>query len=350
MITTALAILDLADMMMTIQEIEERCDTLHSADGARHALELPPLTARRTFFPLGFPVEIRTNSEEIFPHCERKWGAFEKRFDTQPVVAEIHVIESDSNECPPRPTYRFLQQMMAMVADANNFCTAEFPRGRTRMVVSTAALRHPAYLRQVFLDCAAACQIGTAHTTPIHAACVAFQGAGVLLCGDSGAGKSSLAYACARAGWEYVTDDTSYLLHCAGDRTVIGDCHKLRFRPSAVGIFPELAGIEIVPRILGRPSIELPTAMIHNIKRLERTRAEFVVFLNRRAQGAPELVQYRPDVARHYMRQVLFGSPETLARQYAAVDRLLAANVFELRYQSLEWAEWRLRLLVRDGC
>lgn len=218
------------------------------------------------------------------------------------------------------------------------------------MVVSTAALHHPAYLGQVFLDCVAACQIGTAFTTPIHAACIALQGAGVLLCGDSGAGKSSLAYACARAGWEYVTDDTSYLLHGADDRTVIGNCHKLRFRPSAADIFPELAGIETVPRIMGRPSMELSTAPMQNIKRLESTRAKFVVFLNRRAPGAHELVQYRADVAHRYMRQVLFGSPETLSRQYDAIDKLLAANVFELRYQSLEWAEQRLRLLVRDGC
>jgi hypothetical protein len=239
---------------------------------------------------------------------------------------------------------------MVMIADTSNFCVAEFPRGRTRMVVSAAALRHPGYVRQIFLDCAAACQIGTAYTTPIHGACVSVQGVGVLLCGDSGAGKSSLAYACARAGWEYVSDDTSYLLQGSKDNTIIGDCHKLRFRPSAVDMFPELAGLPIVPRVLGRPSIELATAPMANIRRLESTRVEFVVFLNRRMPGSAELVHKHPEAARPYMRQVLFGSPETLSAQYADIDRLLSANLFELRYESLEWAVQRLGHLAREGC
>jgi hypothetical protein len=335
---------------MAIQQIQNLSNVPLYHESVRHPLEAPPLTMRRTYFPLGFPVEIHTNSEEIFPHCERKWGAFERRFDIEPIVAEIHVIESDSSECPPTPTYRFLGNTMMMIADPSNFCVADFPRGKTRMVISAAALRYPGYVRQVFLDCAAACQIGTAYTTPIHAACVASLGAGVLLCGDSGAGKSSLAYACARAGWEYVTDDTSYLMRGSNDGTIIGDCHKLRFRPSAVDIFPELAGLPVVPRILGRPSIELATAQMVNIRRLESTRVEFVVFLNRRMPGAAELVHMRADGARQYMRQVLFGAPEMLSAQYADIDQLLSANVFELRYESLEWAVQRLRRLVREGC
>jgi hypothetical protein len=41
--------------------------------------------------------------------------------------------------------------------------------------------------------------------------------------------------------------------------------------------------------------------------------------------------------------------PETIATQYEAIDRLLAADVFELRYSDLEWAIERLQTLVRQG-
>lgn len=335
---------------MKLQQIESVYNPSPYQEFLRHPLEAPQLTMLRTYFPLGFPVEIHTNVEEIFPHCERKWGAFEKRFDTEPIVVEIHGVESDATECPSAPAYHFLEHTMVMIADASNFCVANFPRGKTRMIMSAASLRHPGYVRQVFLDCAAACQIGTAYTTPIHAACVASQAIGVLLCGDSGAGKSSLAYACARAGWDYVTDDTSYLVRGSNDGRVIGDCHKLRFRPSAVDIFPELAGLPVVPRILGRPSIELPTGAMVNIRCLQSTRVQYVVFLNRLIPGAAELVRKGSEAASQYMRRVLFGSPETLAEQYADIDRLLSGNVFELRYQSLEWAVERLGHLVREGC
>jgi hypothetical protein len=38
-----------------------------------------------------------------------------------------------------------------------------------------------------------------------------------------------------------------------------------------------------------------------------------------------------------------------LAGQYAAIERLLVAEVFELRYSELDWAVDQLRTLARKG-
>jgi hypothetical protein len=78
-------------------------------------------------------------------------------------------------------------------------------------------------------------------------------------------------------------------------------------------------------------------------------RVDFIVFLNRRTDSPSQLVPYRRDVARHYMRQVLYGPAELLAVQYRAIERLLTADIFELRYTDLSWAVDRLRKLVREG-
>jgi hypothetical protein len=45
----------------------------------------------------------------------------------------------------------------------------------------------------------------------------------------------------------------------------------------------------------------------------------------------------------------LYGSPQSLAVQYEAIERLLAAEVFELRYSNLDWATDRLRMLTLEG-
>jgi hypothetical protein len=158
-----------------------------------------------------------------------------------------------------------------------------------------------------------------------------------------------LSYACARAGWTYVSDDASFLLNDGKDRLVTGNCRQVRFRPSAAELFPEVKGLEITPRAAGKPSIELPTAFFPEMICAQSTRVDFLVFLNRRAPGPAELVTYRKDVARHSMRQVLYGSPESLAVQYAALERLLAAELFELRYSHLDWAVQRLETLAREG-
>jgi hypothetical protein len=182
----------------------------------------------------------------------------------------------------------------------------------------------------------------------VHAACVALDGHGVLLCGDSGAGKSTLSYACARSGWTYVTDDSSFLLNSGTKRLVTGNCHQVRFRPSAAELFPEIRGLEITPRAAGKPSIELPTGPMPYMNLSQNAKVDFIVFINRRP-GPPQLRPYRTDVARYFMRQALYGTPQSLATQYEAIDHLLTAEIFELRYSDLDWAIDRLKTLVREG-
>ena len=74
-----------------------------------------------------------------------------------------------------------------------------------------------------------------------------------------------------------------------------------------------------------------------------------MVFVNRHSGGPQELVPYRKDVARQFMRQVLYGTKETLAVQYPAIERLLEAEVLELRYTDLDWGIERLRKLLQEG-
>jgi len=333
---------------MTVQEIEAACRELEPPGCEEYYNDAPALTLETMLFPLGFPMRVRTNSAKALHVSRMKWSVFEQVFDTDPIETQIHEIETQSRECPPAPVFRFMENMLLVTADTDNVCVAQFPTGKTRMVVSSAAIAHPTYFSQTFLEAAPAAQIFTRLATPIHAACVAIGGCGVLLCGDSGAGKTSLSYACACAGWQFISDDSIYLLHNETGRQVLGNCHQVRFRPSAAELFPEISGAEIAPRMYGKPSIELPTSLWPTINATRFAHIDFIVFLNRRQPDVKDLVQYRKDVARCYMRQNLFGTNQTKSAQYAAIERLLEAEVLELRYQSLDWAVGRLERLVRE--
>ena len=83
--------------------------------------------------------------------------------------------------------------------------------------------------------------------------------------------------------------------------------------------------------------------------RRERVRVDFVVFLKRGSTSPARLEPYRKEVARMYMREGVYGTREFRERQFAAVERLLAADVFELQYSDLGSAVERLRRLVEDG-
>lgn len=334
--------------MLTIQELESACESSQPIVLPRHEIATPELLLRATYYPYGFAVEVRTNSGCVLEQMREMWGKFEKEHDTEPIQCDIQVVESDSADCPPTPTSRIMLPLMICVADANNYSIVDLEKCRTTITISRAALRHPLYA-QYFLLGTPVCCVATRHTTGVHAGCVALAGRGVLLCGDSGAGKSTLSYACARAGWTYVSDDGSFLLNGGTQRLVTGNCYQVRFRPSVTQLFPELADLKITPRAAGKPSIELPTSQMANISCMPIVRVEYIVFLNRRAEGQPQLVPYRKDVARQYMRQQLYGLPETITVQHSAIERLLAAEVFELRYTELDWAIERLRALVLEG-
>lgn len=335
---------------LTIQEIEAMFRESIQPSFEEYYNDAPALTLEAMFFPLGFPLRVRSNSAEALDVCRMKWGAFEQWFDTDPMETHIHVVETQSRECPPAPTYRVVEQTLLVTADADNVCVAQFPLGKTRMVVSSAAVAHPSYFSEIFLEAASASQLWTRFATPIHAACVAIDGRGVLLCGDSGAGKSSLSYACARAGWQFISDDCSYLLHHETGRNVVGNCHQVRFRPSAVELFPEIAEAEVTPRLDGTPSIDFHTSNWPTIEATRGTQVDFIVFLNRRLPGRVDLVPFSKDVAYCFICQNLFGTSETKSAQRVGIERLMDAEVLELRYQSLDWAVSRLEQLVREGC
>jgi hypothetical protein len=335
--------------MMTIQEIEIACAAARPLDFSRHPLEAPEATLRGKFYPYGFPIEVRTNRAEILAAFDESFRVFDKRFDTRPVAIDVHVLPGGETECPPAPDHHMMTPLLVWTANGENLAIVDFDRIRSQVVVSEAALRHPLYLRYFFLEAAATCHITSRYTTPVHAGCVALDGRGVLLMGDSGAGKSTLSFACARAGWSYVGDDGSLMVNHQTQRIVLSNCHQVRFRPETIELFPELHGLEITPRAEGKPSIEFPTASLPHLRLAEAAHVDYIVFINRNWDGPAELTPWRRDVARLAMRQVVIGTPELLAAQYATIERLLTAELFELRYRDLDSAIERLQTLVREG-
>jgi hypothetical protein len=336
-------------MLLTIDEIELACAENKQLDFTRHPCEVPPLTMRETFYPLGFPVELRTNSAEILLQAKTIWSIFPNRFDREPIRVDVHVLPVDREECPPAAIAHIMGSLVVNIADQDHFSIADLDQGTTQITITRGAEKYPSYLAWFFLGSAPLCHVANRHTTVVHAACVARDGRGMLLCGDSGAGKSSLAYACGRSGWTYISDDASYMLNDRNDRLVTGNCHSLRFRPSAEDLFPEIAGHEITPRATGKPSIELPTAPMTWMACEPTAQIDFVVFLNRRAKGEPGLIPYSLDIARNVMRQSQIGPQRFRTAQDDSIERMLTADVFELRYRDLDWAVARLDKLTQEG-
>jgi hypothetical protein len=332
--------------VLTLEEIERACETSESipaSDVVHVRMEFP---FRRVFHPLGFPLELSSNSEEVIEAAEEGWGGFSPQFETPPLAMQVGVLPSESSGIPPAPEVRVQQHLLSFIADKENYGVNDMARGFSSIWLTPDAVSSRSYLRYFFLDCAMFCQIAVRYATGVHAACVARNDVGALLVGDSGAGKSTLAYACAKAGWTYITDDGSFLVHDREDHLVTGNCHQLRFRPSAISIFPEIDGREITQRSdVTKPSIEVKTAGLAGVRYAQTANTRYLVFLNRRQNSNAALRPYNKKVAREFLLQGRFAPLDRMPRHYSAIDRLLEIEVLELRYRDLDWAIEQLNTL-----
>jgi hypothetical protein len=170
-----------------------------------------------------------------------------------------------------------------------------------------------------------------------------------LLCGESGAGKSSLAYACARRGWGYLCDDASCLRrHCA-DRTVIGNPYRLRLRPDAGRLFPEFKERLSTARPNGKMSIEIATSKETHIKQVTECQVDHVVFLERDENASASISPFpKEEALARLTRTIWCGSAEYRQARIAEYRNLLEVPVVRVRYSDLGSAVDCLERMVRS--
>jgi len=335
--------------ILTTEELKQACAQSEPFEFGDPYLGRVEFNFQETFYPLGFPVNLSTNSSQVFEVAAECWSGSQKLFAVEPIELQIGVSEGTSSICPGPPVCRMKGHLACNIADAENFTISDYDQGFSFVWVTRAAMEHPGYFHFFFLTSTVMGQIANRYAWGIHAACVELQGAGVLLCGDSGAGKTTLSYACARAGWTYITDDGSYLVDGREDRLIAGDSSRVRFRSASESIFPELRGMPVLQRAeVGKPSIELATDSSRRLLKATAARVRHIVFLKRGLQRQ-ELVPFPVEAARLYMLQRASLVPILRERQTKMFDLLLEGGALELRYTDLGWAVDRLSQLVREG-
>jgi hypothetical protein len=305
-----------------------------------------PMPYRGIFYPLGFGVEIYTNDSQVLEVAMESWGHLRPSQMSATIRLRVGVNDTEATECPPAPTVRAQGHLITFIADAENQATGDLNAGFGFAWVSRATLQHRLYFRYHFLEAIALVLLHAHHAPALHAACVARHGRGMLLCGDSGAGKSTLAYACARAGFTYISDDASYLLRDADQLQVIGHPHKFRFRPSCTELFPELKGRALTPRLEGKPSIEVPSAELPGIITSQSAIIQYIILLKRSPNAAARLTPVATQIALEHLERGLYPVEEIRSKQRATLHRLASVPAFEFHYSDLHEAIESLNTLA----
>jgi hypothetical protein len=250
------------------------------------------------------------------------------------------------------PVFRGSNHLISIVAGPADSACCDLNTGFSFCWVSgdTAARRD--YFRYFFLEALTYLALSSERITGVHAACVARNGMGVLLCGATEAGKSSLAYACGRRGWTYICDDSANLLMDAEQPAVVGDCYSLRLRPDAPSLFPELAPLLPVEQPTGKLKLELRTAAIADFQATQWTEVDHIVFLGRDPAARCKFAGIDKDEAFARLMNIPPFGPASVRQAWQQTVRQLVQQVervVEFAYWDLEAAVSRLEDLVDQG-
>ena len=322
-----------------------------------------------TYYPLGLPLEVSTNSMSVIAAAQQSWGPFPELQSAEKIHLRIGVAERGPDELPRAPVFRAQRGLITIISDAENFGVCDVAKGFGFGWVTPVTVAESTFFRYYFLDVMTGLLLSPVHFAIVHAACIALDGHGVLLCGQSKAGKSTLAFACAQRGWTFISDDVGYALRKNPGRVVVGNPLYLRLREDAPDLFPDLRDRAVVLRQNGEFGFEISTNSLPQFETAFNCKIDHIVFLRRSATGAAHLSAFSKDQARLRLENVLeftlasrrssrstgsqsemvLADLEAREEQKAAIRELLAADVHELHYSSLDSAIECLESAVRSG-
>ncbi len=291
-----------------------------------------PLTG--VYHPLGFRLEIATNCKEVLGAAAESWAEFSPRFECEPVRLRIAILPEGGHAS--EPSFRQQGPLFSIISDRDNFAICDLDSLAGSAFLSAATAEDGSWLRWYFLEALVYTALEQRYTVALHAACVAQGGMGVLLCGPSGAGKSTLAFACARAGWTYLGDESTYLLLGRDDRAAIGKPHRVRLRESAKQFFPELRQYAASTGPNGKSSIEVHLRDFPDIHTSPECQVGAVVLL-RRIESCPARAERIPatEALQALLREKPFYGAEVWTHHERAVSRLAEVPAYQLEYDSL---------------
>ena len=309
-----------------------------------------PLPLRGDYCPNGIPLQIATNSNEILAAIDPVWTRYPLRTSARPVTLRV-MVEGRKALVPLGASMPIGQGHLITIAHGpDNFAVCDLSTSFSfaRLTEDVAADR--ACVRYHFLEPVVYLMIEARHFCPVHASCISLNGRAILLCGNSGAGKTSLAYACAKKGWTYLTGDAAYIIRKQPDPIVAGRPFSIRFRAEARELFPELGSWLPERRPNGRLDLEIATEELGLTVALE-SKACCIVFLNRQKSHGNAAVTPFPfaDAFQQCSKAICYGDHRVRAAQIRALSSFMGLPIVELTYSDFGEAERKLREIATQA-
>jgi hypothetical protein len=297
-----------------------------------------PIRFQADFNPIGTPIRVESNHETVVQVAADTFGRYGRpRPDTSPKFFLRLCVDPLHRAVPPwpKPSFRSLNHLVHIACGDSNFAVADLNTGVCVGFVTEAMVKDSSFFKSTFLDCLFYVLAVHHDYTPVHCSGVASGGRGVLICGVSGTGKTTLAYACAKSGLQVLSDDVVHIrIDPADNRLVLwGRPWFLRLVPKAVELFPELRGLKPQLRSDHEWYLEVDVENQFPGNTAVSCEPEALVFLDRHRDVATQLQPLSVDSAlERLMKDVYVSEASIIERHQQTLARLLQTRAYTLSY------------------
>lgn len=258
----------------------------------RRTSSLPHLqpTQRQMFSFMGEQLLVQTNSAAVLEAATLAFGRFPPAPITEatPLVIDLFVEQPKdpaadlSSSALPPPSFHTKGHLFHLNVGFANTLLIDLQAGYSVGFLTPAVTQDLAFMRSVFLELSAQAMLGLARDfVAIHAACVVKDGVSVLIQAESGTGKSTLAFACLRRGFQILAEDVVHVKVQAEQLHLWGIPWKFHLLRDSLRFFPELADYQSRLQVNGEWKLEVELDQFIAGSTLTNAQPGLLVFLER---------------------------------------------------------------------
>jgi hypothetical protein len=186
---------------------------------------------------------------------------------------------------------------------------------------------------------------------PVHCACLELDGDGLLIAGVSGAGKSTLSVALSEGGFNYVSDDWTYISRRHDGIVAHGTSAPVKLLPDAVEHFRTLLGYRLRKSMNGELAYEVDIAEAFGARVERACEPRWLIFLERTQEGGADFTPMPSAEARSYLNSSVERLPpqlrEAVAMREQTIEQVARLPSWRFRYGGTpQFAATELRRFV----
>jgi hypothetical protein len=245
-------------------------------------------------------------------------------------------VNETSNEIAGVPHFRGLHHVVTASFGSSNVFVLDILRRTLSASISGVVARDYRFWKEKLIPITLGI-LGTAMgLVPVHCACLEYEGNGLLIAGVSGAGKSTLSVALAENGFNYVSDDWTYISQRQHGIVAHGTSAPVKLLPDAVKHFQSLQQHRLQTSMNGELAYEVDIADVFDAQVEQECEPRWLVFLERMQQGGVEFSPMTPGDARSYINSCVERLPVQLSqaaeRREQTIERVSLLPCWRFRY------------------